>query len=459
MADFDLDKKLRKMERDGVISRAQFLQLTAMFGAFLALGTDKAYAAKSGAKGRIVIVGGGAAGISMAARLKRALKDPDITIVDPSDRQFYQPGFTLISSGVYGADEVWKPQADCMPSGVKWVKDTVKVINPVQNTLETASNGRIGYDFLVLAPGAQVNWDKVEGISQATLGEGNAHSIYDFEGAQRTWPAMKAFAEKGGRGIFCDTYTKHKCGGAPKKVCLLTWDNARKRGRTADIDLHYYTAEKQLYDVPYFTKRLEKIYEERNIPVDVNVRLKGIDTSAKRAYFERVETVGDEKRVTPFTEDYDFMHFMAPQSAPDFVRESGLSWTEGKLAADGWAMVDKQTLVHLTYPNIVCLGDCAGIPTSKTSAAVRKQVPVAVENLVALMEGREPEAKYNGYAACPIVTDYGHVLLCEFDYDKQPQITFPFSLLDMSREQWAAWILKVYILKPVYFQLMLRGLY
>ena len=459
MENLDFEKELKKMERDGVISRAQFLQLMAAAGAFLALGTDKAYAAKSAAKGRIVIVGGGAAGIGMAARLKRALKNPDITLIDPSDRQFYQPGFTLIASGVYGADDVWKPQADCMPEGVKWVKDYVKIIHPDANSLETASNGRIDYDFLVLAPGAQVNWDKVEGITKETLGEGNAHSIYDHVGAQRTWPAMKEFAEKGGRGIFCDTYTKHKCGGAPKKVCLLTWDNARKNGKTADIDLLYYTAEKQLYDVPYFTKRLEEIYAERNIPVDVNVRLKGIDTSAKRAYFERVETAGDEKIMTPFTEDYDFMHFMAPQSAPDFVRESGLSWTEGKLAADGWAMTDKETLVHLAYPNIICLGDCAGIPTSKTSAAVRKQLPVAVENLVSIMEGRAPEAKYDGYAACPIVTDYGHVLLCEFDYAKEPKITFPFSLFDMSREQWVAWILKVYMLKPVYFQLMLRGLY
>ena len=247
MENLDFEKELKKMERDGVISRAQFLQLMAVAGAFLALGTDKAYAA-------------------MAARLKRTLKNPDITLIDPSDRQFYQPGFTLIASGVYGADDVWKPQADCMPEGVKWVKDYVKIIHPDANSLETASNGRIDYDFLVLAPGAQVNWDKVEGITKDTLGQGNAHSIYDHVGAQRTWPAMKEFAEKGGRGIFCDTYTKHKCGGAPKKVCLLTWDNARKNGKTADIDLHYYTAEKQLYDVPYFTKRLEQYSRRRERP-------------------------------------------------------------------------------------------------------------------------------------------------------------------------------------------------
>ena len=109
--------------------------------------------------------------------------------------------------------------------------------------------------------------------------------------------------------------------------------------------------------------------------------------------------------------------------------------------------------------NIICLGDCAGIPTSKTSAAIRKQLPVATANLVSLMEGGAPDVKYNGYAACPIVTEYGKVLMCEFDYDKKPQITFPLSLIDMSRERWVAWLLKVYGLKPIYFELMLRGLY
>ena len=97
--------------------------------------------------------------------------------------------------------------------------------------------------------------------------------------------------------------------------------------------------------------------------------------------------------------------------------------------------------------------------TNTSPAAVRKQLPIAVENLLALMEGRTPEAIYNGYAACPIVTEYGKVLMCEFDYDKKEQITFPLSLLDMSKEQWVAWLLKVYGLKPIYFELMLRGLY
>lgn len=411
----------------------------------------------SKAKGKIVIIGGGAAGLSMAARLGRWLKDPDITLVDPSDRQYYQPGFTLIAAGVYQPGDVWKKQQDCVPSDIKWVKDMVTGVDPQGKQVTTRQHGKIAYDFLVLTPGLQINWERVEGITQQTLGQGNAHSIYDFEGAQKTWKALQAFSSTGGRGVFTDTYTKHKCGGAPKKICLLTEAYTRKQNTREQVTLDYYTAEKGLYDVPYFTPRLEEIYKERQIPVNLHVRLKGVDTEAKTAHFERITKTGEEKRWTPFTESYDFLHFTPPMAAPDFIGESSLAWEEGPLAVDNWVWTDKETLMHKKYPDIICLGDCAGIPTSKTSAAIRKQVPVAAKNLISLMEGKEPAEKYDGYAACPIITDYGHVLLCEFNYEKEPQISFPFNLLDMSKEQWAAWMLKVYMLKPIYYYGMLNG--
>jgi len=442
------------------ITRRKFLKIagiTGVAGIATAAGIFKLTEFSSNAKGKIVIIGGGAAGLSMAALLQRWLEEPDITIIDPSDRQYYQPGFTLVASGVYSPDEVWKEQEDCIPSKAKWIKDSVKELNPVSKQVITGTNGTISYDFLVLTPGLQINWNKTEGITKETLGVGNAHSIYDFEGAQKTWSAIQEFSKTGGRGIFTDTYTKHKCGGAPKKICLLTEHYTRKQNTRDNVTLSYYTAEKALYDVPYYVPRLLEIYKERNIPITLNTRIKAIDTAAKRVYMEQIETIGEEKIITPVNEDYDFLHFTPPMSAPDFVQNAGLSWTEGKLAAEGWVMVDKETLVHKTYPNIVCLGDCAGIPTSKTSAAIRKQAPVAAMNLISLMAGKSPELKYDGYAACPIITDYGHVLLCEFDYDKNPQPSFPFSQMDMSKEQAAAWQLKVKVLKPLYFHGMLNG--
>ena len=440
------------------IKRRSFLKIAGITGASALVAGGVIYQTtkiSSSAKAKVVVIGGGAAGISVAARLMRYLETPDVTIIDPSDRHYYQPGFTLIAGGVYTPDEVWREQKDCMPSGVKWIKDSVVALDPDKKNISTAKSGNISYDFLVLTPGLVLRWDLIEGIDESTLGNGNAHCIYTHEGSIKASKAMKEFAQKGGKGIFTDTYTKHKCGGAPKKVCLLTEHQSRINNRREALDINFYTASKQLYDVKYFTPRLLEIYKERNVKLNVNTRVKGIDTLAKKAL---LETVKDGKVIKSVYEDYDFMHFLPPMTAPQFVKDAGLSVVGGKRDAEMWVAADKETLVHKKYPNIISLGDVAGIPTSKTSAAIRKQVPIATLNLISLMEGKAPEQKYNGYAACPIITDYGHLIMAEFDYEKKRCNTFPFSMLDMSKESRMGWLLKVYGLKPMYFYGMLNGL-
>ncbi len=438
------------------INRRNFLKLASIASATTAISGGIACSnISSNAKGKIVIIGAGAAGISVAARLLRYLKNPDITIIDPSDRHYYQPGFTLIAGGVYSPDEVWKSQSDCIPSRAKWIRDSVKIVDPEKKIITTKKSGNVSYDFLVLTPGLSLRWDLIEGIDEASLGTGNAHCIYTHQGAIKACAAMKEFAKKGGKGIFTDTYTKHKCGGAPKKVCLMTEEQSRINNRRDAVDINFYTASKQLYDVPYFTPRLLQIYEERNVKLNLNTRIKGIDTTAKKVL---LETVKNGKVVKSVFEEYDFLHFLPPMTAPKFVKESGLSEVGGKRDAELWAATDKQTLVHRKYKNIIVLGDVAAIPTSKTSAAIRMQVPIATFNLISLMENKEPTMIYDGYAACPIITNYGKLLMCEFDYKKERKSSFPFSMMDMSKESRLGWLLKVYALKPMYFYGMLNGL-
>lgn len=452
------------------IDRRLFIKYLSAVGAVSAFGSLEAKAISSKAKGKIVVVGGGAAGISTSARLNRWLESPDITLIDPSEVQFYQPGFTLIGGGVYNADEVTKTQSSCIPSGVKWVKDSVTGIDPVSNKVYTAGNGVIPYDFLLLTPGLQMNFNAVEGISRETLGLGNAHCIYDYQGAQKTWKAIQELSKKGGKAVYTNTYTKLKCGGAPKKIALMTEHYCRLQGTRANVELSYFNASKDLFDTPYYATRLIEIFEERKISHNPSHRLRAVDTQSKVAHFDLInkrkkevkdEVTGvvstvEETEKTPVSVEYDFLHFVPPMSAPDFVREAGLGWTSGDLQRDAWVMVDKETFVHQTYKNIISLGDVAGMPTSKTSAAIRIQSPIAAKNMISLMEGKEPVEKYNGYTACPIVTEYGKVLLAEFDYNKTPMPSIPF--VDSSKEQWAAWILKKYILKPVYFYGMLNGI-
>ncbi len=441
---------------DSRITRRTFL-----FGAVLA-GTGLAGGAVylvnnrvSRAKGRIVVVGGGAAGMDIAARLRRGLAEPDITIIDPAPRHFYQAGFTLLAAGVFTPGELHRPQESLIPGGVRLIQDSVVEIEPERNRVKTQSHGVIEYDYMVLTPGLEMDFSGIEGVSPERLGEGNVHCIYVFEGAQKCWQAIQRLPETGGRAYFTDTWTKLKCGGAPKKINMIAEDYCRRRGARDRVDFRFYTATDHLYDIQPFRKRLEEIYAERGIPVTMNHRVKSVDTEARRVTFEKrpAQGAGTGERVTV---EFDFLHIVPPMRAPRFVRESALAYDESTGKQADWTPTDPATLVHKRFKNVFVAGDVANLPTSKTAAAVRMQAPVVAANLIAAMEKRAPDAAYDGYAACPFVTEYGKVLMAEFDYSKKPRPTLP--LLDPGKEHRAGWILKRYILKPFYFELMLRGL-
>ena len=444
------------------ISRRKFLKLSAagLVGAVVIERTYD-YLSESKAKGKIVIIGGGAAGITIAAYLSKRLRHDDITIIEPETTHRYQPGYTLIAAGIFTPEEIERPTASLIPSGVKLLKDRVVELDPDKNRVITAQAGAIAYDFLVVAPGCQVNFNLVEGITQPTLGAGNVHCIYDFEGAQKCRDAVKKLpALKGGQLIFTDTYTKMKCGGAPKKIALLADDYLRKNQARDRFTFSYFSNENVLMKPKVFGDRLAVIYTERKIGVRYLHRLASVDTQAKKAVFHQVpehttKSLPAGHAFEKVTVDFDFLHFVPPMSAPDFVRNSPLTSAEER-PKGGWVTVDKHTLVHARYPNVVALGDVAGTPTSKTAAAIRMQAPVAAANLISLMEGKPPGIKYNGYSACPIITEYGKVLMCEFGYDEKLLPTLPF--LDPAIERGMWWTLKVHGLMPMYYRGMLKGL-
>ena len=446
-----------------LFSRRKFLKIgvTGVAGIILLERSHK-YFTESTVKAKIVIVGGGAAGITMSAYLSNMLRYVDITIIEPSEIHYYQPGFTLIAADVFTPEEVAKTTKELIPGNVKWIKDSVNELNPENNSLVTKGNRKISYDFLVLVPGCQMDFNLIEGVSRESLGEGNVHSIYDFKSAALCRDAIKQLkAKKEGRLLFTNTYTKIKCGGAPKKICLLTEDYLRKHDLRKNFEITYFANQNELMKPKVYGDRLIEIFHEREIHVKYKHRLISVDTSSRRAVFD----ILPEPSITPvpvtsnyekLVVDFDFLHLVPPMSAPDFVKNSNVSIPIDKINLGGWVKVDKETLVHSTFKNIISLGDVAGLPTSKTGAAIRKQAPLAAANLVSLMEGKEPVLKYDGYSACPIVTEYGKVLMCEFGYEDKLLPTIPF--LDPAVERGMWWILKVHGLKPMYYHGMLKGL-
>lgn len=417
------------------------------------------YFSQSTAKAKIVIVGGGAAGITVSAYLADMMRYDDITIIEPNIEHHYQPGYTLVAGGVFTPEEIVRPTQSLLSSDVKWLQDSVTEIDPDNNSVMTAKHGKVSYDFLVLVPGCQMDFKLVQGITREELGKGNVHCIYDYHGAIACWEAMRKLPDlNGGRLVFTNTYTKIKCGGAPKKICLMAEDYLRKHNTRGGFTIEYYANQNEIMKPKIFGDRLAKIFAERKVAVKFKHRLASVDPAAKKAVFDilpepSASPVPGGAKHQKVTVDFDFLHLVPPMSAPDFVKKSVLADTS---APGGWVKVDKETLFHPKYKNIISFGDAAGLPTSKTGAAIRMQAPVAAANLLAAIEGKEIRRKYNGYSACPIVTEYGKVLMAEFGYDDKLMPTIPWLDPDVERGMW--WVLKVYGLKPMYYHGMLKGL-
>lgn len=392
---------------------------------------------------KIVIVGGGAAGIAVAARLRR-LGETDIAIIEPSATHFYQPLWTLVGGGSVRREATAHRQADYIPRDVNWIHDWAAEISPESNCVETRSGARVGYDFLVVAPGLEMNWDAIPGLAEAVK-SGSVSTNYTYEHAPRTWDLIRDF--KGGTALFHMPGTPIKCPGAPQKIMYLAADYFRRNRITAKVI--YGSATPGIYGIKEYAAVLNGVVARYGIDARFNHELVEIRPATKEAVFAR-KNDPDGGRVTIA---YDIMHVVPPQIAPGFIRQSPLAPRDNP--GLGWVEVDQYTMRHKRFPNVFALGDAANTPNAKTGAAVMKQAPVVVRNLRSVMRGEEPLAHYDGYVACPITTGYGRLLLCEFDYSLKPTPTIP--LIDTTRERYATWLLKRYGLPWLYWRVMLRG--
>lgn len=388
---------------------------------------------------QIVIVGGGTAGITVAARLRRADKNLDIAIIEPSEKHYYQPIWTLVGAGIFPKQVSERAESDYIPKGVHWLRDAVAEFQPDEKTLRTQNGQTVGYDYLVVAPGIQINWHAVTGLKEA-IGRGGVCSNYDYRYVDYTWQCLREF--QGGTAIFTQPNTPVKCGGAPQKIMYLADDYFRQQGVRDKAKLIFATAGAKVFGIPKFAPTLEEVFKRKGIEGRFRHNLVEIRGETKEAVFENLET---HERVTL---KYDMIHVTPPQGPPDFVKNS-------PLANDaGWVNVDKFTLQHVRYPNVFAIGDASSLPTSKTGAAIRKQAPVLVANLLAVLRGQQPTAKYNGYTACPIPTGYGSLVMAEFDYDHNPAESFP---INQAKERRSMWLVKKYVLPWMYWNMMLRG--
>lgn len=389
---------------------------------------------------QVVIVGGGTAGITVAARLAKGWgKRLDIAVLEPSDKHYYQPLWTLVGAGVAPKQVTERNEVSVIPRGVQWIRDAAAEFLPAENTIRTRDGRTITYDWLVVAAGLQIFWDKIPGLRES-LGKGGVCSNYSYGTVDFTWQAIREF--NGGNAIFTNPSGAVKCGGAPQKIMYLADEHFRKAGVREKAKVIYMSALPNIFAVDRYRKTLEKVIARKEIDCRFKHELVEILPESHKAVFKSLES--GELITLP----YDLLHVTPPMGPPTFLATSPLADEQG------WIDVDRQTLRHKRYANVFALGDCSNLPTSKTGAAIRKQAPVLVRNLRGAISGRAVNSHYDGYTSCPLVTGYGKLVLAEFDYDKQPQETFP---VDQSRERWSMWLMKRYLLPLLYWHGMLKG--
>jgi sulfide:quinone oxidoreductase len=370
-----------------------------------------------------------------------------VAIIEPSRKHYYQPLWTLVGAGAARAEDSVRDEEDFIPSGTRWIQDRAVEVDPVAKEVRTASGLRVGYDFLIVAPGIQLDWDKVRGL-RAALQTPYVSSNYDFELAPKTWKMIQAF--DGGTALFTHPVTPVKCAGAPQKIMYLAADHLRRTGKRERSNIIFGSGAKAIFGVKPFADVLQGVVRRYGIDTRFQHNLVEVRGDQREAVFEATREDGTKEQVVI---PYDILHVTPPQSAPDFIQRGPLAHADGP--SKGWVKADKFTLQHPDFPEVFALGDASDLPTSRTGAAIRKQAPVLVENLLAVMEGRKPEARYDGYASCPLTTGYGKLLLAEFDYDGKPTPSFP--LIDTLQERRDMWLMKKYGLPRLYWGLMLRG--
>lgn len=393
----------------------------------------------------VLIIGGGNAGLSVASRIRSQKPQLKVGIIEPSDKHYYQPAWTLVGGGDFNIADTIKAERDFIPDGAVWIKDEALQIDPEQQTVKTGKSGLLKYDWLVAAPGIQLDWHKVEGLAE-TLGHNGVTSNYLPDYAPYTWKLLQGM--RSGKAIFTSPGTPIKCGGAPQKIMYLAGDYFRRQGLKDNVNIEFCTAGGVIFGIKKYADTLMKAVRRYGIDLNFKHELIRVDGPARKAWFRVTDADG---KASVVEKAFDMLHVVPPQSAPDFIKQSPLAVRDNPL---GWIEVDKHTLRHMRFPRVFALGDATNTPNAKTGAAVRKQAPVLVANLLAAMDGRGLTAAYDGYGSCPLITGYGKLVLAEFNYDNEPTETFPF---DQSKERWSMYQLKKRVLPWLYWNRILQG--
>ncbi|KAJ9477533.1 54S ribosomal protein L20, mitochondrial [Pseudozyma hubeiensis] len=367
---------------------------------------------------KVVVIGGGSAGMAVSHQLVRsgAFDQDDIAVVDPSEWHHYQPGWTLVGGGLKDKRDLRRPLASLLDSKLKHYASAVDAFAPEQNQITLANGNKIAYDQLVVVPGLSINYDAIKGLPEALADSSSLVStIYGYNTCDKVFDTISKL--KSGKAIFTQPAGVIKCAGAPQKAMWLALDHWKQSGlynpadpSNSPISIDFATGLPVMFGVPKYSERLNELRQERGVEGLFQHDLVAIEGNT--AVFARPDGAEQVRK------QFDLLHVTPKMGPLAVIKNSALA--DGA----GFVDVDQATTRHKRFDNVWSIGDASSLPTSKTAAAITAEAPVLVRNLGQAMEGKEPDAAYDGYTSCPLLTEYGKVMLAEFKYGGQPKETF-----------------------------------
>jgi len=326
----------------------------------------------------LVILGHGTGGTIIAAKMRQKLaeKDWQITVIDRDWQHHYQPGWLFIPFGIYTAADCVKPKIKFVPPGVNFVLDEITEIDPVKKQVKTRRD-TYAYDWLVVATGARIMLDEVEGMAEGMGGD--IHTFYSQEGAVALYDKLKYFHQ--GRVVINIAELPFKCPVAPLEFAFMADWFFTKNGVRENIEIELVTPLSAAFTKPVAAGILGKICEEKNIKVTPNYQIAQVDAANKV-----IKSYGDQE--VP----YDLLVAIPPNFGAQIIIDSGMG------DPMGYVDTDHHTLKAKNYDYIYVVGDATNVPTSKAGAVAHYEADTIVDNLVREIDGQPPWPNYDGHA-------------------------------------------------------------
>ena len=330
---------------------------------------------------RVLVLGGGMGGLVTANELRRRLgRQHRVVLVDRQGQYLYTPSLLWVMAGTRRPEQAAKGLRWMVLPGVELLQAEVQGIDPAGQRVLTSA-GEQGYDYLVVALGADLAPEAMPGFREA------AHSFFDLEGATSLGRALGAL--DGGRVAVAISSLPYKCPAAPYEAALLIDDRLRRRGIRDRVELAVYTPEPQPMPVagPVVGAAVRGMLEAQGIHYHPTVQLASIDPERRELVFKDGASAG-----------FDLLAGVSPHRSPRVVRESPLA------SETGWVPVDRRTLAT-RFENVYAIGDVASItlpggkPLPKAGVFAHSEGLSVASEIAARVQG-EGAREFDGAGFC-----------------------------------------------------------